>query len=132
MNINNPANPLKKPSTAESQGEIYSTEETRSGTWIDGKPLYRKVFNVKSASTVYAEEPISDTLHIDTLVSITGGLLHENGDNKLPVNFSNAGNFITTYIKDDKLTMYLYPSAYAGRPTIVVLEYTKTTDEPET
>lgn len=23
--------------------EVYSTEETRIGTWIDGKPLYRKV-----------------------------------------------------------------------------------------
>ena len=26
-----------------SSEEIYSTEETRIGTWIDGKPLYRKV-----------------------------------------------------------------------------------------
>lgn len=25
-------------------GEVYSTNETRIGTWIDGKPLYRKVF----------------------------------------------------------------------------------------
>ena len=25
-----------------SGGEVYSTEETRVGTWIDGKPLYRK------------------------------------------------------------------------------------------
>lgn len=29
-----------------SAGDVYSTEETKIGTWIDGKPLYRKVFVV--------------------------------------------------------------------------------------
>lgn len=29
-----------------SGGDVYSTEETKIGTWIDGKPLYRKVFVV--------------------------------------------------------------------------------------
>ena len=34
-------------------GKIYSTEEQVIGTWIDGKPLYRKVytFNITSKST---------------------------------------------------------------------------------
>lgn len=27
-----------------STGEVYSTEEQRIGTWIDGKPLYQKTF----------------------------------------------------------------------------------------
>lgn len=38
-------------------GEVYSTEETRVGTWIDGKPLYRlvgktTVANPTTASTI--------------------------------------------------------------------------------
>lgn len=32
-------------------GEIYSTEEQVIGTWIDGKPLYRKVYVTNITST---------------------------------------------------------------------------------
>lgn len=31
--------------------EVYSTEETRIGTWIDGKPLYRKTFSFHQTRT---------------------------------------------------------------------------------
>lgn len=48
-----------EPSPAE---DIYSTEETRIGTWIDGKPLYRKVYIgnvtfVKGSETQTIMEP---------------------------------------------------------------------------
>lgn len=33
-----------------SGGEVYSTEETVIGTWIDGKPLYRKVVTTVTGS----------------------------------------------------------------------------------
>lgn len=32
--------------SASSAGEVYSREEQRIGTWIDGKPLYKKVYKV--------------------------------------------------------------------------------------
>lgn len=35
-----------------SGGEVYSTEETRAGTWIDGKPLYRKSLHKDSLGTL--------------------------------------------------------------------------------
>ena len=38
----------------EDKGEIYSTEEQRIGTWIDGKPLYRKVGTIKFTS-IYSQ-----------------------------------------------------------------------------
>ena len=31
-------------------GESYSTEEQAIGTWIDGKPLYQKVFELENVS----------------------------------------------------------------------------------
>ena len=31
-------------------GESYSTEEQVIGTWIDGKPLYQKVFEIENIS----------------------------------------------------------------------------------
>lgn len=37
-------------------GEVYSTEEIRIGTWIDGKPLYKKTFvGVTSSSGAFPQ-----------------------------------------------------------------------------
>lgn len=45
--------------------ELYSTEATRIGTWIDGKPLYRRVFQY--SGTVPA---INDNNDPDILVTV--------------------------------------------------------------
>lgn len=37
-----------QPVSGGSSGETYSTEETVIGTWIDGKPLYRKCFQANN------------------------------------------------------------------------------------
>lgn len=37
---------IKAVPSKSADGEVYSTEETRIGTWIDGKPLYRKCFAI--------------------------------------------------------------------------------------
>ena len=37
----------------------YSTEETKIGTWIDGKPLYRKVINAKPTISNTSNQTIS-------------------------------------------------------------------------
>lgn len=37
----------------EDEGEVYSTEEVRIGTWIDGKPLYRKtIYSTSQSGTI--------------------------------------------------------------------------------
>lgn len=41
---------VEVPGGGGSSGEVYSTEETRIGTWIDGKPIYKKTIVFKNAS----------------------------------------------------------------------------------
>lgn len=41
--------------------EIYSTEERRIGKWIDGKPLYRRTFNIPR-TTIDQNNPTTITL----------------------------------------------------------------------
>ena len=43
----------------------YSTEEKIIGTWIDGKPIYQKTFNIANASLA------STNLNLNSYVSIS-------------------------------------------------------------
>lgn len=54
--------------------EIYPTAETRIGTWIDGKPIYRKTmyypsFGPSSSSPVSNRIPLPDYNGIDNLIN---------------------------------------------------------------
>lgn len=42
------------------EDEIYSTEEIKIGTWIDGKPLYRKVIESTTFTTSFY--PVSSNI----------------------------------------------------------------------
>lgn len=53
-------------------GEIYSTGETKIGTWIDGKPLYRKTFNSTLTGTTGSKEFDLSGMSIDTVTHIYG------------------------------------------------------------
>lgn len=106
----------------------YSTEEQKIGTWIDGKPIYRKVIvktitrsgnNVFSLSSVGLE-------NIDKYVTLKS---ISNGN---PINedyYTTNADLLRTLINYDGLHIQLgtnYPSVPCLVYTIV--EYTKTTD----
>lgn len=58
-------------------GEIYSTEETAIGTWIDGRTVYRKVINFSDINSTNSNGFLFYTLTDDTL------LINEVVDSKL-------------------------------------------------
>ena len=108
--------------------EIYSTTEKRIGTWIDGKPLYRKVVNLgalPNATTKAIAHGISNI----GFIKLYGDAYSSTGNFfSLPfipiTEFNQAVNF---YVSTGEvvITSYLDRSNYTG---IAVLEYTKTTD----
>ena len=101
----------------------YTQEEQRIGTWIDGKPLYKKVIQGTTADGDISID--LSYLHIDTLVNI-GGTAGSNGDFK-PINFDYSGYSIST--RYSLGIMYVNASTpYANMPFNIVIEYTKTTD----
>lgn len=105
--------------------DTYSTEEQRIGTWIDGKPLYRKVviidYDVEANNFLIAED-------VDTL-AFAAGMARRDSDRRmigLP-NFISATNGISfTATSDNKL--YLTEVGYGGYWIIMSVKYTKTTD----
>lgn len=106
--------------------EIYSTEETRIGTWIDGKPLYRIAFSGTlpgSHGVTVSGFHISD---LDRLISLSTTCLIDVWYD-LPY-ISTSGNANLEMTIDGKLIFYGNHTTFFGKPIISVAKYTKTTD----
>lgn len=116
----------------EANREVYSTSEQRIGTWIDGKPLYRKTIFREVA--IEKDVPLvinSETNDIHRIVDIRGSISSSN---------KNAYRSINTYnLQDNKVSISMlieqngYIRIYStddwGSPDIVItFEYTKTID----
>ena len=121
-----------------SSEEIYSTEETRIGTWIDGKPLYQRTWIAHSAATgqVWTETGIVIE-DLDELVdySVIGKTNISNVFAKLPF-FENAGSYAAVNYwtgTDGKTGFYTFCYHQSGNyfynmPLHITARYTKTTD----
>lgn len=103
--------------TGGASGEIYSTEEVRIGTWIDGEALYRKTVVFKATGNE-SKVPISG---YSELVTAYGSGISSNAKALIPSSgssvFMNGGDIIV-YLKN----------ATVGSNITITLEYTKTTD----
>lgn len=112
-------------------GEVYSTEETRIGVWIDGKPIYRKTFvGVSQDHSSVVQFADITKLSVDTVVKISGvmesGL--QSGIVELPCTRSDT-NLGLIGVSPDKKALQLFVSSdsFYSRPFHCTLEYTKTT-----
>ena len=100
----------------------YSTWETKIGTWIDGKPLYRKVIDGITPNTTTDTE-VFNIPNIATLVNIKGMIA-----NWLPINsIVSPENSSILYFQPDSFMMAI-GSSQMNKPFRAIVEYTKTTD----
>lgn len=107
----------------------YSTDEQVIGTWIDGKPLYRKTYEVTAQSTwgqgdniIATIDSVCDVKKIDCTV-LEQGILYA-----MPYLGGN-GSFIRAQVQNGNIIFTVYNSSYgAGSVANITLEYTKTTD----
>lgn len=128
----------------EEEGEAYSTEEQRIGTWIDGKPLYRKTFTIPSTSAkpyyldtsaLNIENGFLDIGHSYLKISLSDGSVRRyfavGVDVEAASTISNAtaNSQLQTYFSND-YSMLIIESG--SKRTVeggyVTIEYTKTTD----
>ena len=115
-----------------SQACTYSTIEQIIGTWIDGKPLYRKVIQ-------YAGLGANTLLDIATIANadyiyIKNAYLRTTNSTKLvyPLNMVGYGGNLTdkAYVYSEKNVIKAYSSGSWSNTwqLVVIVEYTKTTD----
>ena len=116
-----------KVSDAEKNFNKYSTTEEVVGTWIDKKPLYRKV--VKGNITATDQTLFVVNANIDTMVFISGYDCPD-GTYYFPFNYAQTGStYKSIFYKKDTDTIEFRSNSYnPGEVYVVVLEYTKTTD----
>lgn len=111
-----------------SGGEVYSTEETRIGTWIDGKPIYRKVFVTTIPGGDGNRSLGLNTSNIGFDIIVTKRAISQSANNSpnsknrydVPIFFSLVGDLMTN---DNN-------SNITGCVVTIIIEYTKTTDQP--
>lgn len=110
----------------------YSTDEIKIGTWIDGKPIYRKVFSATSPSTesTSASQILTFNFSIDTLIKLEGNIYYNNTTwrdiNGYQTN--SLFSFVDVVATNKEIRQCVTGSGYLSKPEYIILEYTKTTD----
>ena len=106
-----------------SSNEIYSTEEQIIGTWTDGKPIYRKVFegNTEIGTNLAI---VLGSISIDTLIKCYGNLKTIDSGMQTTILSDNQA----LVFHNDNITIYVNNSASASYTYKIIVEYTKTTD----
>lgn len=124
-------------SSSGGNGEVYSEEEVRIGTWIDGKPLYRKTFctEVVTSQNSSQDTTILEDEAIDLLVDYTaiGRCVKDNYDFIIPyaVPYSGSTMQYAQIFHDTALhaIRLMYDWHQVANLTIYsTIRYTKTTD----
>ena len=109
----------------------YSTTETRIGTWINGKPIYRKVVDcgaLPNASTKNIAHGISN---LDTVTSFQAIAKSPSSNAWLPLPATSPANVVyhvAIYIIDTNIVIAAGDNKSNYTQTYAIVEYTKTTD----
>ena len=111
------------------QNNVYSTDETVVGKWIDGKPIYRKVINSICGNL----RTLLNELNIDFLIDIKGNAW-SNYDHKMPINAPNPDppNYVFGVYQtasNGNIEVFYNTNFFANQKKVIcIVEYTKTTD----
>lgn len=108
--------------------DVYSTEEQVIGTWVDGKPIYRRVFNITSPQTTNTNYNFVST-DIGSLIGLWGWMA-SSGNDVVPVpQTDSTQTYSIIFINASGYLRGRFSFAGVAPSTAVVIaEYTKTTD----
>lgn len=109
----------------------YSTsEEIVIGTWIDGKPVYRKVIYLPNGTGQTTETTYTLSDYGITNVSdiwLGSPSYYTANNNRWPFSYYDGNTFMAS-VNPTQLKITLSIQLFADSPILITLEYTKTTD----
>ena len=129
--IDNILNNVTTVGTRNQNANNYSTDEQVIGTWIDGKKLYRKVYQATTPTTSSDRVTLVDTtnLNIDAPVDLYGYIIiNDAGDCDRLNMYYTSTDFISTQFCRNRVSMYVNHPPRQGKPCVIIIEYTKITD----
>lgn len=108
----------------------YSTTEHTVGTWIDGKPIYRKTINIGTlpSSSSSGKNIAHNISNLGFMIKIEGGAMASDGA-RIPLPYADTSGTGVVGVFINNTNVYVFAgqnrSSYSG---YVTLYYTKTTD----
>jgi hypothetical protein len=116
------------------QGFSYSTTETLTGgTWIDGKPIYRKVIQGTTSATVGAggASMVGTAISgFSELVSLKANV--KSGSLTFADAYTDPDNFgFSVYMNGGAVFNQVWNATFTEKPITAIVEYTKGTDASE-
>ena len=112
-----------------SENQIYSYDETPIGTWVNGKPLYRKIIKASVNQGKQEVYDVSD-MNLDEVINIRGGISQSVGSFVPIPYYTNSSDFTVVYYP--KSSNYIKVNTSTNGIVNIILEYTKTTDTATT
>lgn len=114
----------------------YSTSETKIGTWIDNRPIYRKNYNVILSGSFNNKDSIIPNSLINNLADITKirGVYKNTYGNFFPIESINPNGSLNQsvglyYNAASGITLRMGTSSISSNSYAnIIVEYTKTTD----
>ena len=107
--------------------QSYSTTEVKTNmTWIDGKPIYRKVFSLTSPPSTTDVSTAHGISNLDKVVKSFGQFY--DGGNYNPIPWTASASNFKCYYYVTSTNIALHFDYWFSRDVIIILEYTKTTD----
>lgn len=128
---------IKLGSSGGSSETVYSTEETKIGTWVDGKSIYRKVITGYKTLTTSTDgtqviNPIDvSSLNVDSVVNLGGTMTSSVGLSMVMPVFrpgSSYGALLFFEKSSNTVNISNFCSNFGNRDVVIIFEYTKTTD----
>ena len=101
----------------------YSTTETKIGTWIDGKPIYRQVYTGTGKARTFSINNLGQIITMRGLIKSIWGQWWN-----IPNYHNETAYWTSLYSSGNGVTLETGGNYNANSPHIVILEYTKTTD----
>ena len=111
--------------------DVYSTNEQVIGTWIDGKPLYRKVIDFGSLPNNAEKSYNIAGLNVNTIINVYGFAMTPEKTYGYSIPFNNPRGTIAEGVGIYKNQNYIVVITGIDRSdynAYIVLEYTKTID----
>ena len=119
--------------------DVYSTNAVKIGTWIDGKPIYRRVWTGTSPTVNPTNSNLFTVPNRENIIRLEGFIYNKTSNHSLTIPASSGeeeNGYGTVSLNFYSATCYLYmnliSAAYSylrGMPMYVIVEYTKTTDK---
>lgn len=106
-----------------------TTEQLTGGTWIDGKPIYRKVIDIGALPSTSTKTITNAFSNIDTRISMYGFAESSAGGITLPyIDISGGTTYLVNLYQSGKVDFSIRTNFNAAAYTgFVIVEYTKAT-----